>query len=150
MEKERIALLKAEIEAQVGEIEKIYGRLDERSKKKGKAAAESIGYQLHNLYCAFEDLFGIVAKTFENNIHDKGRYHLELLKRMTLAIEGVRPSLLSQEVFVLLDNLRSFRHFFRHAYSYDLDERKVRIVFLDAEKLRKLYQDDIGKFLENF
>ncbi len=57
MEKERIAILKAELEAQVGEIEKIYVRLDERSKKKGKAAAESIGYQLHNLYCAFEDLF---------------------------------------------------------------------------------------------
>ena len=111
MEKERIAILKAEIEAQVGEIEKIYVRIDERSKKKGKAAAESIGYQLHNLYCAFEDLFEIVAKTFENNIHDQCRYHLELLKRMTIAIEGIRPSMLSQEVFVLLDNLRSFRHF---------------------------------------
>jgi hypothetical protein len=86
MEKERIAILKAELEAQVGEIEKIYVRLDDRSKKKGKAAAESIGYQLHNLYCAFEDLFEIVAKTFENNIHEKVRYHLELLKRMTIAI----------------------------------------------------------------
>jgi len=150
MEKEKIAILKAELEAQAGEIEKIYVRLDERSKKKGKAATESIGYQLHNLYCAFEDLFEIVAKTFENNIHDKGRYHLELLKRMTLAIEGVRPSLLSQEVFVLLDNLRAFRHFFRHAYSYDLDERKVRIVLSDAEKLRKFYQDDISKFLGSF
>jgi len=150
MEKERIAILKAEIEAQVGEIEKIYVRLDERSKKKGKAAAESIGYQLHNMYCAFEDLFEIVAKTFENNIHDKGRYHLELLKRMTIAIEGVRPSLLSQEVFVLLDNLRSFRHFFRHAYSYDLDERKVRIVLLDAMKLREMYQKDLSAFVGSF
>ena len=150
MEKERIAILKAELEAQVGEIEKIYVRLDERSKKKGKAAAESIGYQLHNLYCAFEDLFEIVAKTFENNIHEKGKYHLELLKRMTIAIEGVRPSLLSQEVFVLLDNLRSFRHFFRHAYSYDLDERKVRIVLLDAMKLREMYQKDLSAFVGSF
>jgi hypothetical protein len=37
MEKERIAILKAELEAQVGEIEKIYVRLDERSKKKGQS-----------------------------------------------------------------------------------------------------------------
>jgi len=150
MEKERIAILKAELEAQAGEIEKIYARLDERSKKKGKAAAESIGYQLHNLYCAFEDLFEIVARTFENNIHDKGRYHLELLKRMTIAIEGVRPSLLSEEVFVLLDNLRSFRHFFRHAYSYDLDERKVRIVLADSMKLRHIYQKDLSAFVGSF
>jgi uncharacterized protein YutE (UPF0331/DUF86 family) len=150
MEKERIAILKAELEAQAGEIEKIYARLDERSKKKGKAAAESIGYQLHNLYCAFEDLFEIVARTFENNIHDKGRYHLELLKRMTIAIQDVRPSLLSEEVFVLLDNLRSFRHFFRHAYSYDLDERKVRIVLADSMKLRHIYQKDLSAFVGSF
>ena len=150
MEKERIAILKAELEAQAGEIEKIYARLDEHSKKKGKAAAESIGYQLHNLYCAFEDLFEIVARTFENNIHDKGRYHLELLKRMTIAIQDVRPSLLSEEVFVLLDNLRSFRHFFRHAYSYDLDERKVRIVLADSMKLRHIYQKDLSAFVGSF
>jgi len=150
MEKERIAILKAELEAQAGEIEKIYARLDERSKKKGKAAAESIGYQLHNLYCAFEDLFEIVARTFENNIHDKGRYHLELLKRITIAIQDVRPSLLSEEVFVLLDNLRSFRHFFRHAYSYDLDERKVRIVLADSMKLRHIYQKDLSAFVGSF
>lgn len=36
MEKERIAILKAELEAQAGEIEKIYARLDERSKKKAR------------------------------------------------------------------------------------------------------------------
>ena len=94
MEKERIAILKAELGAQVGEIENIYVRLDERSKKRGKAAAECIGYQLHNL--------------------------------------------------------RSFRHFFRHAYSYDLDERKVRIVLSDAFKLRDLYQKDIRVFWGSF
>jgi hypothetical protein len=150
MEKEGIAILKAELGAQVGEIEKIYVRLEERSKKKGKVAAESTGYQLHNLYCAFEDLFELVAKTFENNIHDKGRYHLELLKRMSIAIEGVRPALLTEEVIVLLNNLRSFRHLFRHAYAYDLDEKKVRIVLSDAVKLRALYQKDIRAFLGSF
>jgi uncharacterized protein YutE (UPF0331/DUF86 family) len=150
MEKERIAILKAQLQAQVKEIEKIYRRLEDRSRKKGKAAAESIGYQLHNLYCAFEDLFEIVAKTFENNIQEKGKYHLELLKRMTIEINGVRPALISEEVFPLLDSLRSFRHFFRHAYSYDLDERKVRIVLSDAVKLQALYQKDIKMFWSSF
>jgi hypothetical protein len=54
---------------------------------------ESLGYQLHNLYCAFEDLFKIVSETFENHIQDKSKYHQELLKRMTISIEGVRPPL---------------------------------------------------------
>jgi len=149
MEKERLALLKAEVQARVKEIDNIYAKLEDRKGRRGKVAIESLAYQLHNLYCAFEDLFKIIAVFFENNIEDKTRYHAELLKRMALTIEGVRPAFLSRDSFVLLDNLRSFRHFFRHAYSYDLDERKVRIVLEDAEKLRELYARDVEGFLKS-
>ena len=126
----------AEIKAQIQEVEGIYTRIEDRKRRKDKAAMESVGYQLHNLYCAFEDLFKIVAETFENNIQDKSKYHIEILKRMAISIEGVRPRLLSQECFLLIDNLRSFRHLFRHAYSYELDERKLKIVMDDAFSLR--------------
>ena len=44
---------------------------------------------------------------------------------MLLTIEGVRPSLLSEKAFRNLDELRSFRHVFRHAYSYGLDDERV-------------------------
>ena len=147
MEKERLALLKAEMDAQLALIAEIYLKIDLRKKEAGSAGAESLGYQLHNLYCAFEDLFGIVAAFFENHIEDRSRYHSELLKRMTLSVEGVRPSFLSRNSFELLDNLRAFRHLFRHAYSYDLDERKLRIVLEDAEKLRQLYQREGHDFI---
>ena len=150
MEKERLAVLQAEIKAQIQEIEGIYIRIEDRKRKKDKAAMESVGYQLHNLYCAFEDLFKIVAETFENHIQDKSKYHQKLLKRMAISIEGVRPRLLSQKGFQLLDNLRSFRHLFRHAYSYELDERKVKIVLDDAFTLRGICRNDIDAFLNSF
>lgn len=148
MDKERLVILKAEVDAQVREIENIYAKLEERKRKRGKAGTESVGYQLHNLYCSFEDLFKMIADIFENQIQDKSRYHLELLKRMTISIEGVRPPFISQKSYVLLDNLRSFRHFFRHAYSYELDERKVRLVLEDAMKLKGIYVKDIQEFLD--
>jgi hypothetical protein len=66
---------------------------------------------------------------------------------MTLTVEGVRPAFLSKNSFALLDNLRAFRHLFRHAYSYDLDERKLRIVLEDVEKLRYLYQHESHDFI---
>jgi uncharacterized protein YutE (UPF0331/DUF86 family) len=150
VEKARLAVFKAELKAQVGEIEAIYTRIEDRKQKTDKTAIESVGYQLHNLYCAFEDLFKIVAETFENHIQDKSKYHQELLKRMAISIEGVRPCLVSQECFLLLDNLRSFRHLFRHAYSYELDERKVKIVLDDAFILRGRCRDDIDAFLNSF
>jgi uncharacterized protein YutE (UPF0331/DUF86 family) len=150
VEKERLAVLQAEIKAQIQEIEEIYIRIEDRKRKTDKAALESVGYQLHNLYCAFEDLFKIVAETFENHIQDKSKYNQELLKRMAIPIEGVRPRLLSQECLHLLDNLRSFRHLFRHAYSYELDERKLKIVLEDAFTVRSIYPSDVKVFLNSF
>jgi len=148
MEKERLSILKASIEAQKREIERIFTKIEERRRGEGGGALESLAYQLHNLYCAFEDLFRIIADFFENRIEDRARYHRELLWRMKISIEGVRPALLSEESFRLLDSLRAFRHFFRHAYSYELDPKKVALVAEDALKLRELYQQEIERFLE--
>lgn len=149
MDKERLTILKAQVASQVGEIENIYVKIEKRKLEKGIAALESTAYQLHNLYCAFEDLFKIVADAFENHIQDKSQYHIELLKRMTIFIKGVRPSLLSQESYILLDNMRSFRHLFRHAYAYELDPRKVQIVLEDAAKLKVMYRNEIDTFLNS-
>jgi len=150
VDEERLSLLRASIEAQRKEIERIFAKIEERRHGKTVAEVESLAYQLHNLYCAFEDLFKIVADSFENRIEDRTRYHRELLWRMRISIEGVRPALLSEESYRLLDSLRAFRHFFRHAYSYELDPRKVALVVEDALKLRELYQQEIEHFLEQF
>lgn len=147
MEKAQLAVLRAEIETQLKEIKEIYARIEERRKKKDQITIESLGYQLHNLYCAFEDLFEIVARTFENQIENKSRYHSELLKRMAISIEGVRPALISKESYPLLDNLRAFRHFFRHAYTQSLDERRLAIVLEDALRLKDLYEKEAAGFL---
>jgi len=88
-----------------------------------------------------------VARTFENNITDPSQFHIELLKRMAISIEGVRPNLISEKTFMLLNNLRGFRHFFRHAYSYELDDRKIKIVLEDAYKVKDLFKNDLEKFL---
>ncbi len=75
-------------------------------------------------YCAFEGLFKTIADFFENTIEEPARYRRELLRRMRLSIEGVRPALLAEGAFKLLDSLRAFRHFFGHAYSYKLDPKR--------------------------
>ena len=130
MEERKIALFLADFDHQVSRIEKIYGLLDNRSnvlarKNISQEVVESSGYWLHNLFCAYEDLFKIVSAFWENNIGNDGTFHKTLIKRMMLTIEGVRPALLSDESFCHLDELRGFRHVFRHAYSYGLDDERV-------------------------
>lgn len=147
MEKEKLNLLQAAIKVQVETIEKIFQKIEARRRKKGEAQLESLAYQLHNLYCAFEDLFKIVANFFENRIEERAIYHREILWRMKIPIEGIRPALLSEATYRLLDSLRAFRHFFRHAYSYELDPKKVHLVLEEALRLREIYQREIQNFL---
>jgi len=148
MERIEFNLLKAQINAQIEEIKKIFNDIEDRKKqaKESKAILESLGYKLHNLYCAFEDLFKIVAQFFENQIDDLARYHKELLRRLSLAIEGVRPALISKESYKELAELRAFRHFFRHAYFYELKYEKIISPLQSADKLKSLYEKDISQF----
>src|SRR5262245_11801692 len=77
------------------------------------------------LYTALEDLFKQIAKSFENHIEKLETFHKELLKRMTIDMPKMRPQVLSTKSFLLLDKIRSFRHFIRHAYDCELDVEEL-------------------------
>lgn len=149
MEKGKLAILEAEINKQAQIIAKIYAKINKRSSELGKESeVESLAYQLHNLYCAYEDLFKIITETFENNIEEGLTYHKELLRRMTITIKGIRPNLISEESFALLSELRAFRHFFRHAYTYELDVKKVKLVLEKVLQLNEYFNKDLRQFLK--
>ena len=103
-------------------------------------SVESAGYWLHNLYSAFEDLFKLVAGFWENSLSLDGEFHTQLLKRMLLNIKDVRPPLLSETGYRILNELRGFRHVFRHAYSYGLDDERVGTL------LRKIFEQEESVF----
>ncbi len=140
------ALLKANIDADLREIESLYARLSDYATATTTEQAILAGYYLHNLYNAFENICLNVSKAFENQIDDRGQWHAILLRRMTLDVEGLRPKLLSDEVYQCLDELRRFRHVFRNAYTIELDPQRVAIVIAQAQRLRNSYPPDIKRF----
>lgn len=150
MEKEKLIVLEADLRAQQKQIEKVYRKIASRKQASAKdlIAFESLAYQLHNLYSAFEDLFRIVANHFENHISEQTGWHKELLKRMATDIRGIRPAFISSQVHELLEDLRGFRHVFRHAYLYELDPEKVKLVYKKALALKKIYPEAIKRFLD--
>ncbi|MFH7241713.1 MAG: hypothetical protein ACHWZW_02575 [Spirulina sp.] len=141
------ALLKANIDADIQEIEALYGRLsDYANALTTTEQAILAGYYLNNLYNAFENISLNVARTFENQIDNRGQWHSSLLKRMTLDIEGIRPKLWCAEAYKSLDELRRFRHIFRHAYTIELDPQRMMIVIIQAQHLHHFYQTDLDQF----
>jgi uncharacterized protein YutE (UPF0331/DUF86 family) len=70
---------------------------------------------------------------------------VSLLKRMLLKIDKVRPAVLSAESYSHLNELRGFRHVFRHAYTFGLDDERIlfllRRVLANREGIRKDLKD---------
>ena len=159
MKKENLAILAGYLYNQKNVIQRLMAEIavthpDNREK------ISHLGYLLHNLYGALEDLFQEVARTFENRVEDPSRYHRELLKRMALEIPGIRPALLSPGGHALLNELRGFRHVFRHAYDYELSAEKLKalrekmvaqwgLVDRDVEGFRNFLQQVLVKLSQD-
>jgi uncharacterized protein YutE (UPF0331/DUF86 family) len=149
--RQHITIFLAEFDYQIEQIKSILKTIEKKSavfKKRPieREGVESTGFWLHNLYCAFEDLFKIVADFWENNLAVDGEYHIHLLKRMLLRINDVRPPLISQGSFRLLNELRGFRHVFRHAYSYGLDEDRVQALLRKIIDSKDVVIKDLNTF----
>lgn len=97
-------------------------------------------------YTAIEDLFKQIAKSFENHIENLNNFYKEILVRMNTEIPKIRPSVISKQSYLLLDKIRSFRHFIRHAYDCELNENELALI---QEKLIKEFEQ-VEKDLDAF
>jgi hypothetical protein len=107
-----------------------------------------IGYHLHNLYNAFENIFQNIAAVFENSIDDVTQWHTQLLERMRLDLMPLRPAVIDDEAYGALDELRRFRHLFRHAYIVKLDSLRLQLVMGKALVLKSIYVHQLEQFMD--
>lgn len=143
--KEKLLLLIGYIDSQLNNIIEIYNEIKIQNTKDKKDIVY-VGYLIHNYYCSVEDIFIEIARTFENKIDDVSKYHRELLKRMTIDIPGIRPKLLSNKNFNFFDELRGFRHIFRHAYGYTIDSDKIDLLKKKMVEHHEFFLEDLKKF----
>jgi hypothetical protein len=92
------------------------------------AACAQAAVALHHAYGSMESILQRVARDVDGDVPSGGDWHQELLHAMGLAIEGIRPAVLSRESVAALRELLSFRHFFRHAYAVELDAERLSIL----------------------
>lgn len=146
--KQKLALLLALLDSEWLAVEGLFEKLEVQGKKSASSEADTVftAYLLHNLYGAVEEILKQVANTFENHVDDPGQFHAELLRRMSLDIPGFRPAVLSQECSRSLQELRKFRHVFRHAYDYELDADRINELAAEMSALRASLTADKDRF----
>ena len=143
--KEKLSTVWAYINHQEDVIAAIYNKIAEL-KPLNEDKLVHIAYQLHNLYSAYEDMFKEISFTFENNIERNSGFHKNLLIRMKIAIPGIRPSVLSEDSYLVLGELMGFRHVFRHAYNYNLTPDKMEILRKKMPDQKTTIDSDINIF----
>ena len=145
---EEIRLLQAEIRKDLADIRKAYVAFNEAVTQDLEGDAGIVtAYHIHVIYGLFENLFVRIAGFFSNHLEDKSRWHAQLLRRMTLQVEGIRPAVISEASHHHLNELRRFRHLFRNAYFLEFDPVRLGLVVRDTQQLAQTYEADLNRFL---
>ena len=146
----KLLILKSEILQDQEKLERLFEKFatayDRYSHQKEYAFLVESAFYVNQTYTGFERIFQNIAADFENTI-EKTSWHKSLLDRMVLAIENIRPAVISKNNYGPLNELRAFRHFFRHTYDFDLEDEKFAIVASKTRQLKKTYKNDTEKFL---
>lgn len=149
---ENLKVLKSEILDSLNKAKELEQKLRKNNPEKIESTTSEenliiIGYFLSGIYSNFEEIFTKVAKEFENKIEHPTQWHAELLNRMTLEIEELRPAVISKQSRACLNELLKFRHVFRFSYSFELDWEKILFTVRRWYKGAESVYQDIDVFL---
>ena len=147
---DKILVLLNSIRRDLEAIATIYGELERHPLQENTDDDTLIivAYHLHNLYNAFENTFQNIAAVFENSVDEVERWHAQLLERMRLDVMPLRPAVIDDTAYDALDELRRFRHLFRHAYSVKLDPLRLQLVMHKALALRAIHTEQLKRFMD--
>ena len=132
---DRIGLqtLREELLADAAEAARALAAIHDRLAVSGDAGREAAAFHLVRLYNIVEQMALRVAKAFENHIDNDAGWHSELMRRLSIAIPGIRPYLWPSGLAAPLRQLRGFRHVVNHAYDVAIDPDRLGLVVRDAE-----------------
>lgn len=112
-----------------------------------------IALRIHNIYNGMEQVWEDIALRIDGEKPDGEGTHAALLEQM-MASSSNRPAMITPDELAAYDDLRRFRHLFRHSYGIDLRPAEVLEKFLSIretvwpgflgslEKLRSHLEDE--------
>jgi hypothetical protein len=145
--KARLQRLRAEVTSDREAFEKLVEELEALplDDEPGPGDLARAAVALHHGYGAIEAALARLARTLGEGVPEGEDWHQALLKVMGLAVEGVRPPVLSPETVDGLRRLLGFRHFFRHAYAISLDSERLAALRRDALAVRPRLLADMSR-----
>ncbi|GAB4221042.1 MAG: hypothetical protein Kow00102_13140 [Spirochaetota bacterium] len=120
------------------ETEKDYENIDSHIK--------AIAGSLHSIYTGCENILERIIRTIDGDIPLGKDYHSLLLRRAITEIEGVRPPIITIEIFTKLDEMRAYRHKFRNIYLYLIAPARIIELANEGIALVEKFNTEINEF----
>ncbi len=124
-------------------------RVDSLASGSDEMAVWAFAAWLHHVYTGVESLLTRVAQVLDGYATRSDDWHRRLLVSMSEPLEDVRPAVLTERTFARLDELRRFRHLFRHAYGAELDRERVNDLVNQTMGMRPTLDEELHR-LEAF
>lgn len=129
MNKELVRLVER-IRLEVAELEGVLLKIEEgwkRFKSYGDSYyLDSVALNLHGFYSGLERIFELIAVNIDGNRPGGQNWHQELLMQMNVEMPELRPAVISDSSYEMLNDYRGFRHVVRNTYTYKFDPMKLQ------------------------
>lgn len=143
-------LIKEQIRFKINDIDKLFLEYDLIFKKIEMQIPDLfdmtiLGSVLHSFYNGLENIFEIIAKNIDGIVPNGNKSHQELLHQMA-SENSKRNEILNEKLYLKLREYATFRHFYRHAYSFQLNWEKMNPLI---DNLQTVW-NEVKLNLENF
>jgi crotonobetainyl-CoA:carnitine CoA-transferase CaiB-like acyl-CoA transferase len=85
----------------------------------------ALSFELERWYTAVESTIERALRQLDGAVPEGRSWHEELLRAAAVAVEGLRPALISRDAAEALREVMRFRHFSRHGYDREPDVERV-------------------------
>lgn len=145
-------LIKEQIEFKITEIDKLFSDYElifEKAKENTPDLFDMtiLGSVLHSFYNGLENIFEIIAKNVDENVPTGNKSHQELLHQMA-SENSKRDAVVEEDLYLKLREYATFRHFYRHAYSFQLKWEKLKPLVDDIHIVWKSVKESLLRLIE--
>ena len=130
--------LAAEIESELAAMAALVAESANAPQTDSIYARRARGSILHDFYNGAERIFERIAAELNGGVPNAANWHQQLVADMALAIPGLRPAVIDDDLHNRLAEYRGFRHLFRNVYGSLLDDVRLRPL---EERLPKTMDD---------
>jgi hypothetical protein len=106
----------------------------------------ALAAMLHSFYNGIENIFKRVAAELDGGLPTGEFWHRELLDSMMVPGKA-RSAVISASLIENMDDYLEFRHFFRHAYIFNLRWDRIKTLVLNCEETLRQFEAEIDAFL---